>query len=303
MKIFVTGGTGFIGSHTVKLLAEKGHELMLLVHSNKQHLYVPALNECVEFVRGDLDNIESWKECLIRFKPEAMIHMAWEGLPDYGIDACRRNLNYGVNVFIIAAEIGCKIIVSLGSCWEYAQQIGGLNEDSKIESTRIFPAVKNSLCFVGQAIAKEYGIKFYWPRLFFVYGPGQRNISLIPLIINSIQIGTTPEIKNPTNKNDFVFIKDVTEAIVKILEEKPNKTIYNIGSGYSTSISEVISLVYKTMGYKLDRPIENERIANYNGDNFWADITAIQSDVGWFPKYNLIEGIKLTIKYYVKGNW
>jgi len=85
MKIFITGGTGFIGKPTVSNLKNKGHDLLVL--SRKSHKSAKSL----KFVKGDL-NDASWQSKVKRFKPDACIHLAWQDLPNYGAQASVRNL-------------------------------------------------------------------------------------------------------------------------------------------------------------------------------------------------------------------
>ena len=296
MKIFITGAAGFIGHHVVELLAAKHHDLMLLVRNKTKYLEDYGRKKQIKFIIGDLLNIEKLKESICKFKPDAVLHLAWEGLPDYSVQICSQNLKYTVDLFTIAAESGCEAIISTGSCWEYKKKAGSVKENSACETTKIFSAVKNSLCLMGEAISKEYGIKFYWPRIFFVYGPGQRKTSLIPYIIESLKNNRIPEINNPDNKNDFVYVKDVAKALVSIIEKKPDKIIYNVGSGYSTSVSKIISILQEIAGFDNMSLNHSKGI----GDDFWADISSIQKDLKWSPEYSIKKGIKETVNYYLQ---
>ncbi len=301
MKIFVTGATGFIGRHIVRLLSQKGYNLMLLVRRHSQNLSIAEIDDRkAHIVYGNLSDMDNWRKDFIDFGPDALIHAAWEGLPDYGIEMCRRNFDYGLNLFIMAAETGCKTIMSIGSCWEYKEKKGSLNENSIIDSTKVFPAFKNALKIAGEAIAREYNIRFYWPRLFFIYGPGQRKTSLIPSIIKAVSAGEMPDIKNPANRNDFVYVEDAADALVKIIQKKPDGIIYNIGSGHSTSVLDILSSVYKMMGCPDDGFPKNKEANNNIIDDFWADIESIRKDVGWHPNFTLDEGIKNTIHHFSK---
>ncbi len=300
MRIFVTGSTGFVGKHVVKLLAEKGHELKLLVRNESRLPDVFPNEKSTTVIIGDLSNTESYKTALEDFKPEAVLHLAWEGLPDYSSQKCLQNLEYGTNLFNATAEVGCDRIIAAGSCWEYSRATGPMNEESPLESTNDFPVAKNSLRFTGEAISKKYNIKFYWPRIFYVYGPGQRDTSLIPYIIRSFIDGTGPDVRNPNNKNDFVYVKDAAEAIVGIIEKKPADTAYNIGSGHAVSVQKIISITSEIMKCQIDIDDVSAPLENMNSDNFWADISKIQKGIGWFPKYSLADGIRETVEYYTK---
>ncbi|MCL4457667.1 MAG: NAD(P)-dependent oxidoreductase [Nitrospirae bacterium] len=299
MKIFITGATGFIGRHAVSLLTQNNHDLMLLIRRHGQNPFITAAdNKQISVVYGDLSDIEGWRKFFIEFKPDALLHIAWEGLPNYGIEMCRLNFNHGLNLFLMAAKAGCGTIMSIGSCWEYREKKGALHENSTIDSTKAFPAFKNALRITGEAIAREYKIRFYWPRLFFVYGPGQREASLIPSIIRAVSLGETPNIKNYANKNDFIYVEDVAAALVKIIQKKPDGIIYNIGSGFSTAVLDVLSLVYETMGYKKNYIREIKAVDNSMKDDFWADTANIRKDVGWTPNFSLTDGIKNTVHYF-----
>lgn len=299
MKVFVTGGTGFIGQYVVRRLYKKGHKLLILsVQPKSQKLNFP---KTVEFVEGDLANIESWKSNVKNFQPDAAIHLAWEGIPDYGVETSIKNLKYGLNLFEELAEIGCKKIICTGSCWEYGQNQGEISEDLPVKSSNAFTAAKNALHWLGREIAKENNIQFIWTRLFYVYGPGQRENSLIPYIIKCAREGKDPKIKTPSARNDFIYVGDVAKAIVAILKKCNQSTVYNIGSGYSTSIQDIIKIVYSELNlqYQLKDKILNTK--NIYSDNFWVDISKIKKEIGWESKTTICEGIKNTILYCEKN--
>lgn len=304
MKIFVTGSTGFIGRNAVKVLAERDHNLMLLVRSEEDNSEVSYYSNDADFVVGDLSDIERWKDSLNNFGPEVVLHLAWEGLPDYSQQICRRNFKYGVDLFTAAAEAGCKSLVCTGSCWEYKNRIGMLNEDAEVETGETFAAIKNSLRLTGKAISSEVGMDLYWIRLFYVYGPRQKESSLIPHVIRSLLAGEIPLVKNPDNRNDFVYVCDVAEGIADIVEKQPGGSIYNIGSGYSSSVADIIAQVYKAITAVTNRvSMQLPEITDHGkGDDFWADISRMGKDAGWSPKHSLEDGIRETVNYYAELN-
>ncbi|MBD3313256.1 NAD-dependent epimerase/dehydratase family protein, partial [Candidatus Woesearchaeota archaeon] len=245
MRIFITGGTGFIGRYVLDRLND--HEILLLIHENENPSDLQKDN--VKIIQGNLSDIDSWKESVTEFQPESCLHMAWEGIPDFSPEMCMKNLQYGLDIISMLAEIGCRKFVSTGSCWEYGKDQGQLKEDDAVKPKNAFSAAKNCLHWIGREIADEKGMTFIWTRLFYVYGPGQRPESLIPSIIESISNGKDPDIKTPGNKNDFVYVGDVADALGKIIEKADKSEVYNIGSGKSTSVKEIAEIVaehYKT---------------------------------------------------------
>lgn len=294
MKVFITGGTGFIGTHLIKNLQDSNHDTLLLTLEGKEIPEDFPVN--IKTIKGNLSNIDKWQDKLERFQPDVVIHMAWEGLPNYEYKTSVRNLEYGLKFITMLAEIGCKSVICTGSCWEYGKKHGKISEDVIPVSTNAFTAAKNALNIMGQEIAKENNMNFIWTRLFYVYGPGQRSYSLIPHIINCIQKGKKPEIKTPGAKIDFVYVEDVVNAISMILEKCNKNTVYNIGSGHSTSVKDVVEIVCEN--YDFDYKISSNHQVNKSSTDFWADISKIKKEIGWVPETSMDKGIGRTIEYY-----
>jgi len=298
MKIFVTGGTGFIGPYVVRELSKRGHHLLLLLEKSEAQTGKLNLPKEIKFVKGNLSNINSWKSAVKNFQPDATIHMAWEGIPDYSAEMSIKNLKYGLNLFKELAELGCKKIICTGSCWEYGQNHGKLSENLPVRPSNAFTAAKNALHLLGREIAKENNIQFIWTRLFYVYGPGQRENSLIPYIIKCVKEGKKPEIKTPSARNDFIYVEDVAKAIVIILEKCNQSTVYNIGSGDSTSIQDIIKIVHSELNLQYEPKDKLFKSSNIPFDNFWADISKIKKEIGWEPKLTISDGLQKTIHKY-----
>ena len=301
MRVFLTGATGFIGRYVLKLLEKEDYNILLLTRASKENFSSIMKSKKVDIVSGNLSNINKWKNTLIQFKPGAAIHLAWEGIPDYGVKTSIKNLKYGLNLFELLAEIGCKKIICTGSCWEYGQNQGKISEDLPAKSSNAFTTAKNALHLLGREIAKENNIQFIWTRLFYVYGPGQRENSLIPYIIKCVEEGKELKIKTPFARNDFVYVEDVAKAIVAILEKCTQSTVYNVGSGYSSNIQDIINIIYNELNFKHKSKDDLSNSEKICSDNFWAYISKIKKDMSWEPKISIHEGIKNMIFSYDKN--
>lgn len=264
MKIFITGGTGFIGKYVVeKLREDKNNELFLL--------------------SKDLADIESWKKEVEDFRPDAAIHLAWEGLPDYSAETSIKNLKYGLDLMNMLAEIGCKTVLITGTCWEVLPQ-----------PFNAMSAAKTALRLLGEEIAKENNMNFIWARLFYVYGPGQREDSLIPFLTKCKKTGNKPEIKTPEAKNDFIYVEDVAEAISMIIKKSKKSAVYDVGSGKLTSVQDVAKIIFPD--FKI------QQSENNLADGPLADISKIRKEIGWQPKAKIKNGIQGMIDYYLSKN-
>lgn len=126
-------------------------------------------------------------------------------------------------------------------------------------------------------------------RVFFVYGPGQRPSSLIPLCYDSLKHGVAPKITNPLAINNFIHVADVAAAICKLVGADDGTGIYNMGSGRPFAVWEVVNFVATEMGLA---PVYHDMPPSTGG--VWADITRM-SLLGWQPELSLQAGIARTL--------
>ena len=291
MKIFLTGGTGFIGKFVVQKLRSH-HRLLILTRNPDKSIY----SDNIIFLKGSLESIDKWKNELKKFNPEAAIHLAWESIPDFSAEKCIKNLKYGLDLIQLLKETCCRTILATGSLWEYGNVSGKLSEDLNPQSISAFTAAKNSLNFLGREIAKEKNINFIWTRLFYVYGPDQRKDSIIPYLIKCVKEGEIPLVKNPKAQNDFIYVEDAAEALIRILLKCKQTDIYNIGSGNLTSIQNIIKKIFAICKVE-----EKFNVVNQNSTDSlsfaYADISKIRK-TGWKLKTHINEGLRKTIKLF-----
>jgi nucleoside-diphosphate-sugar epimerase len=284
MRIFITGGSGFIGRHLVPLLNR--HEVLCL--SRAESIEKPS--DAIRTIRGDLNAANSYAAELERFKPECCIHLAWQGLPDYSFQKCSMNLLAGINLFEMLDRIGCSKIFVVGTCWEYGKLTGAVTEGNQGIEPNLFAAFKAALYTIGKSNCMASGSRLIWGRVFFIYGPGQRSSSLIPACYRSLKDGVAPKIVNPLAVNDFIHVTDVVAAIHKLVEADGATGIYNIGAGRHCAVWEVVNLVAAEMGLS---PVYHDMPSPTGG--IWADISKM-SLIGWQPEFSLQAGIARTLE-------
>jgi nucleoside-diphosphate-sugar epimerase len=189
-------------------------------------------------------------------------------------------------------EIGCKKIVSAGTCWEYGQPKGKVNENIPALPLKSIGSAKLTVSLLGRDLAKEKSKIFVLARLFFVFGPGQKKTSLIPTIIEAISKGKNPKIKNPKAANDFIYIDDVVRALCLLTTKNIESGIYNVGSGKLISVARIANYIFKKFDFH--KKMKEIQVSQQTG--FYADISKMRATTGWKPLIAIEEGINRMIE-------
>lgn len=287
MRIFVTGGTGFIGANLLPLLSD--HELMCLSRGAASSFF----GEKIRYVGGDLGNPSQWIEQVIAWQPEWCIHLAWQGLPDYSLSSCVTNVSQSLGLLEVLAKTNVERIVVAGSCWEYGNANGPVLENAQSQDpVGVFAAGKNAIRAMFEAFGKANGIEIRWARLFFVYGPGQRKTSLIPLCHDAYSRGKTPIIKEPFTQQDFVYIDDAALGLFSLLcNATAGSGIFNIGAGKPIFVADVVNHIARSFRRTPPYP------ESIKGSGFWANPERMSNATGWRPQVEMLTGIDKTIAW------
>ena len=291
MKVLLTGLTGFIGQSLQPLLPA-GHEYYAIVRPGGD-----LRAQDVGVMRGDLNNLEGLKADILRIRPELCIHLAWEGIPDYGQEVSRKNLEISSQFFQLLVDAGCRKIVSSGSCWEYGKEFGPCREDEPVGLGSHFVWAKRALYDFGMSLSKEKEVEFVWLRFFFVYGPGQRQASLIPSLVGLLEKGEFPQVHTPGNANDFVYVDDTAGALVKAAFHQVPSGIYNVGSGAAVPVWQVCAMIEEALGQKTKFYEDLKLSGGRATANFWADTQKTKKMMGWQAETGLKEGIQKYLRH------
>ena len=290
MRILVTGGSGFIGRHLLyQLKKEKKNEICLLLRSN--HSSSEDLYEDIHIIKGDLADLQSREE-ITKFNPELVYHLAWNGIPDYSLANSIENLFDNIDFIDFLGKIKVKKLVVTGSCWEYGRNQGKLDESLNLIPNNPFTAAKSSILEMGKQISEKYGFIFIWARLFYVYGPGQSEHSLLPSLINMAKNGKKPEAKSPFAKNDFIYVKDVINILNAMGEDNFGSGTFNVASGKTVSVDKIVKIISEKFGY--DHKLKNKYDNKNEHPNFYGDISKLQEILS-FSTTSIENGIEKTI--------
>ncbi len=292
MRIAVTGGTGFIGKRLTALLLERGHDLLLV----GRHEAGSAPSDRLSFHAADLADPGSYLARLTDYRPEAACHLAWEGIPDFSASRCERNRAQGTAFLDAALGLpSCRRAIAAGSCWEYGMRQGACLEEDPGVPADDFTRAKDALRRHGLARAAQAGKTFGWFRIFYVYGPGQREGSLVPSIISTLRDGREFTPKNPASAQDFIYVDDVAEGLARGLERKWPSGSFNLGSGSLTSVTAIAQMISSLMNRSASILKADFYTSKGNLSGFWASLDRVQRHLDWKPPVGIEEGLRKTL--------
>lgn len=284
----ITGASGFIGLPTVKILLAEGNSVTALSRRRGS-----IEHEQLNWIETDLSNSLSIAQALDNIKADALVHLAWQGIPDFSLPICQRNLTMGQDIITKAVEISdVQRVVVTGSCFEYNRQKGACSEQDRGSARDHFTWSKLALLEWAQMFTAKHDIELGWMRIFYAYGPNQRAQSLIPSLISSIRNNQIPDIRTPSARNDFVYVDDVARAVLAATKAPSLNGIYNIGSGQTVSIYDICRIVNETISGSTN--IADSVLANATQNsetNFWADLKNTNTDLNWSARTSLALGI------------
>ncbi|MBA2857939.1 UDP-glucose 4-epimerase [Methanococcus maripaludis] len=290
MKILVTGGAGFIGSHIVDILIENGHDVSIL--DNLSTGNEKNINKSAKFIKGDIldKNLDlTGFECVIHEAAQINVRTSVEN-PTFDGNI---NILGTVNILEKMKEYGVKKIIFSSSGGAVYGEPEYLPVDEKHSLKPLSPYGLSKFC--AEAYIKLYNrlydIEYCILRYSNVYGERQDPLGeagVISIFIDKMKKGEAPVIYGDGNQTrDFVNVKDVAKANLMALYWKND--VVNIGSGKETSVNELFKIISFETGFNKNPIYKKEREGEVY--KIYIDYSKAKS-LGWIPEVELKDGIK-----------
>ncbi len=282
MRILVTGATGFIGNHVIKDLLAKQHEVVASSTSTSKARTFDWF-EKVDFreyrlglkdKKDEKDEIGD-KENLFEYfqRPEVMIHLAWEGLPNYkSSHHIEQNLFAHYAFLKNLVDHGLKNLTVTGTCFEYGMQSGPLSEELQSQPNNPYALAKDTLRRFLETLKSKSPFHLKWIRLFYMYGDGQNVSSILPQLQKAIDSGETEfKMSGGEQLRDYLPVSTVASNIVSIALQQSVEGIINCCSGKPISVRKLAENYIQEKGSKIRLCLGHYPYPDYEPMAFWGD--------------------------------
>lgn len=272
-RILVTGAAGFIGRALVRALKSADHQ-------------VTALSR----VDGDVADPATWA----RLPPtHHVFHLAGRTyVPDSWNDPAgfvRTNVGGTERALDYCSTHRAHLVFVSGYVYGVPARLP-ITEDDPVRPNNPYAEAKAQAEQACALHSERTPLPVTIVRPFNVFGPGQRRDFLIPAIVEQVRAGGTIRVKDLKPRRDYVFIDDIVDALMRTIERPGGHRVFNVGSGISYSVEEVVNNIQSAAGTAV--PVENTDAPRHNEiPDVRADITRAREQLGWTPRHTFAQGI------------
>lgn len=266
MKIALTGASGFIGNYVLAELEKRSIETVVLLRKGGKSPK-KSQSESVEIdihqPPGNLFEIIG--------RPDALIHLAWSGLPNYrSLIHIERELPAQYNFLSSLIKDGLQNLFVAGTCFEYGMQSGPLGEELFAKPSNPYGYAKNTLYGQMKFLKHELPFNFTWARLFYVYGEGQASNSLYSQLRMSVDSGSSYfNMSSGEQLRDYLPVAELADLIVRLSLKKLDAGIVNVCSGIPTSVRALVERWIEENEWKIQLKLGCYPYPDYEPLAFW----------------------------------
>lgn len=307
LKLLITGGLGFVGSHLVDSLVKKNHKIMILTKTLSKKKNIKKSAKKIQIEKIDLTNFQQLGKIIEKFKPDVIIHLAGNASHSKSFENPLKDIDSNAKTTLFMLEKirklnpQCKFI--LGSTFIVIGKPKKLpvNENTPCNPTTIYGTNRLSSEYFCKIYHEVYGLHTNIFRITNSYGPREQ---IIPkknavnfLIYKSFKKEEISIYNQGKFFRDFIYIDDVISGINTILKKGKSGELYWISSGKRTWFYEFGDILEKTTGCKVkysETPVYTKKV---DVGNFVVSNSKLRK-LGWSPKISVNVGVKKTLKFF-----
>jgi nucleoside-diphosphate-sugar epimerase len=275
IKVAVTGASGFLGRHVLRYLNNLPVEVIAITRSIQSNL--PKLDNglWIEFdIQNPPENI-----LLLMGNPDILIHLAWQGLPNYkSLHHFDLELPIQYNFLSAIIKEGLQSIVVVGSCFEYGMQSNSLSEKLNTVPSNPYGFAKDCLRKQLEFLKMQYNFQLTWARLFYLYGDGQSDSSIYQQLKKAIQ-NSEPRFNMSKGEQlrDYLPVEKAAQYLVDLGLLQKDIGVINICSGEPISIRDLVEKWLNENNWDIELTLGFYPYSDYEPRNFWGDSSYLKS--------------------------
>ena len=313
MKVLVTGGAGFIGSHLMDRLLKKGHQVVCLDNFDKfysekikyKNIENASKNPFFTLIKGDITDKEVLNECFGMRQIDSVVHLAAKAGVRPSIedpeDYYTTNVLGTLNLLEAMKKFNVKklIFASSSSVYGNNKKVPFSETDSVDNPISPYAASKKAGELLCHTYHHLYDFDIFCLRFFTVYGPRQRPDLAIHKFSNLILKGKPlPVFGDGTTSRDYTYVNDIIDGLVKARDIVKGYEIINLGESRTITLTQMIDALEKQIGMEAHR----EELPTQPGDvlTTYADISKAKQVLAYNPLWDFDEGIKKFIEWKIK---
>jgi UDP-glucose 4-epimerase len=298
MKVLVTGGSGFIGSHLVDKLLADGHEVVIF---DKEE---PIYNSAASYFRGNILDLAGLMQATKGV--DYIYHLAAEANVDIilktPVYSTQVNTIGTVNVLEAARENKCKRVIFASTDWVY----GGVQVERVDEQTSLYPPAPDHIYMAGKIASemylynyyKLYGVNYTVMRFGIPFGPHARPATVTYMFLAKAFKGEPVTIHGSGEQfRQFIYVEDLAEGCVACLKDKAANQIFNLNGPEKVSVKRIAETIKKLL---LDYEVKINCLPGREGDfkGRLVDSSKALELLGWRPKHSYEEAMRKYIPWF-----
>jgi UDP-glucose 4-epimerase len=291
-RVLVTGGAGFIGSHLVEQLVDAGERVAVVDDlSRGDSAWVHSQAELHEL---DIRNGAGLRRVLPQLRPDVVVHLAaMHFIPAVdNAPELAREVNVGGTQALLSALASQQpqMLVFASSAAVYPDRRGPIDEACAPDPIDVYGETKLEGERLVLQWAEQSGVRPIIARIFNVIGKRETNPHVVPEVVEQLRSGSrVVHVGNLAPRRDYTDVRDVAGALRRLLSTTGDHTVFNLGSGRSVSVAEVVQACEEVLAQRVEVDVEQRRLRDRDRAELVADAALLRKTTGWQPRWSLEE--------------
>lgn len=303
MRVFITGATGFAGSHLVDQLLAAGHQILALFHAATSHQGLPE-HPHIQPVGGDLLDLPAMTAVMREARPDLVFHLAGQAYPARSWDdpALTMAVNTGGTANLLRAAVDCGrprvvVVTSAEIYGPLAAEDLPLTEQTPPRPRHPYGISKLAAGELARVYWERYGLPVVEARPFNHIGPRQALGFVVPDFASqlaAIRLGRREPVMRVGNlepERDFTDVRDVAAAYVRLAEAGQPGQAYLICSGRAVSVRHMLDTLIELSSVAVDVQVDQSRVNPSDTPCLYGSHAKITADTGWRPEIPLRQSL------------